>query len=211
MRDRSLFFAIFFSFGLHGAFAIFLIPQFLKSPATDRHAISIIWQSSLEESPLEPSLPPSYSSAKKEHESSSKSVKEEAKTLKASAAPSSKKKTAHFNIADALYPRGPSLHEIKKKESQRKSVISNALLTHSSQRVAYCPLPSYPWICRKRGQEGIVAIKIKTNAEGHVLAATLHKSSSHARLDDAALEAVQSWRFTQGSLQKTISISFQLK
>ena len=211
MRDRSLLFAIFFSFGLHGAFAIFLIPQFLKSPGLDMHAINVIWQNSLEKAPPKPAHPQSYSSAKKEHKSSSKSFKGETRTLKASAAPSSKRKTAHFNIADAPNSRGPSLHEIKKKEDKRQSVTSNALLTSSSQRVAYCPLPSYPWICRKRDQEGIVAIKIKTNAEGHVLAATLHKSSGHARLDDAALEAVQFWRFTQGSLQKTISISFQLK
>ncbi|MBX9699006.1 MAG: energy transducer TonB, partial [Acetobacteraceae bacterium] len=195
----------------HGAFAIFLIPQFLKSPGVDMHAISIIWQSSLEESPLETALPHSHSSAKKEHKNSSKSVKEEARTLNVSVAPSPKIKTAHFKIADAPNSRGPFFHAIKKKEGQRKPATSNALLTSPSQRIAYCPLPSYPWICRKRGHEGRVALKVKTNAQGHVLTVTLHKSSGHVRLDEAALEAVQSWRFTQGSLQKIISISFQLK
>jgi len=73
------------------------------------------------------------------------------------------------------------------------------------------PLPSYPWVCRKRGQEGVVCLYVKTNKEGHVIEAHLHKSSGHDLLDKAALEAVKSWTFSERNFQKTLSIAFRLK
>ncbi len=76
---------------------------------------------------------------------------------------------------------------------------------------AHQPLPPYPWVCRKRGQEGIVCLHVHTNKDGQVVEASLHKSSGHARLDRAALEAVKSWILTERNVQKTLSIAFRLR
>jgi TonB family protein len=76
---------------------------------------------------------------------------------------------------------------------------------------SYQPLPTYPWICRKRGQEGQVHLCIQTNEQGQVIKAILHKSSGYALLDQTALEAVTIWTFVEGSKQKLLSISFRLK
>ncbi len=73
------------------------------------------------------------------------------------------------------------------------------------------PLPSYPWVCRKRRQEGVVYLYVKTNKEGHVVEASLHKSSGHGLLDKAALEAVKAWTFKERNSKKTLSIAFRLK
>lgn len=84
--------------------------------------------------------------------------------------------------------------------------------THKNlQRQAYHPLPKYPWVCRKRHQEGMVSLKVKTNGEGHVIDVSLNKSCGYVRLDEAALEAVKSWIFAEGNSQKTLSIAFRLK
>lgn len=75
---------------------------------------------------------------------------------------------------------------------------------------SYKPLPTYPWICRKRGQEGVVAIFIRTNNEGKVIDSKVHKSSGYDLLDEAALKAIQSWILAEGSVEKTFSITFRL-
>ena len=77
-------------------------------------------------------------------------------------------------------------------------------------RKSYQPLPKYPWVCRKRGQTGRVYLRVKTNEEGHVTEAQLHKSSGHSPLDIAALTAVKEWVFSASPSQKVISIFFQL-
>ena len=78
------------------------------------------------------------------------------------------------------------------------------------QRMSYQPLPTYPWVCRKRGQEGIVAIFIRTNEEGKIIETKVQKSSGHDLLDEAALKVIQSWVLAEGSVQKTFSIAFRL-
>lgn len=80
----------------------------------------------------------------------------------------------------------------------------------SPQRRAYQPLPTYPWVCRKRGQEGIVAIFVRTNEEGKVIETKVQKSSGHDLLDGAALKVIQTWILAEGSVQKTFSIAFRL-
>jgi len=53
------------------------------------------------------------------------------------------------------------------------------------------PEPVYPVLSRKRGEEGKVLIEIGISAKGKVLKAQVTSSSSHPRLDRAALEAVK--------------------
>lgn len=73
------------------------------------------------------------------------------------------------------------------------------------------PLPPYPWVCRKRGQEGVVSLCIKTDQNGKVVRIMISKSSGHDLLDDAALKAVKLWVFAEFNTQKTFSIAFRLK
>lgn len=75
---------------------------------------------------------------------------------------------------------------------------------------SYQPLPAYPWVCRKRGQEGVVAIFIRTNNEGKVINTKVQTSSGYDLLDEAALKAIQSWILAEGSVEKTFSIAFRL-
>jgi protein TonB len=60
---------------------------------------------------------------------------------------------------------------------------------------AHCPPPAYPRAARRMGQEGVVEILVTVGADGRPTAVAVHHSSGFPLLDDAALEAVQAWRF----------------
>jgi protein TonB len=55
--------------------------------------------------------------------------------------------------------------------------------------------PRYPRSARLHGQEGRVGVRAGVDAAGRVVAAAVVRSSGHAVLDDAALEAVRTARF----------------
>ena len=57
------------------------------------------------------------------------------------------------------------------------------------------PKPAYPAISRRRGEEGVVQLKVRISAQGDALNVTLAKSSGYNSLDAAAIEAVTHWRF----------------
>jgi len=60
------------------------------------------------------------------------------------------------------------------------------------------PAPPYPALARRRGWEGVVLCRIFVLADGSVERVDLERTSGHAVLDDAALEAVRGWRFRPG-------------
>jgi len=57
------------------------------------------------------------------------------------------------------------------------------------------PTPSYPMAARRRGDQGTVTIKVLVTAEGLPANVSLEKTSGYAALDEAAVNAVRSWRF----------------
>lgn len=57
------------------------------------------------------------------------------------------------------------------------------------------PAPRYPYMARRRGQEGRVILRVQVNAAGHAEAVSIWQSSGYRVLDDAALDAVRKWRF----------------
>ena len=57
------------------------------------------------------------------------------------------------------------------------------------------PEPKYPALSRRLGEEGKVLLKVRVSPEGLPLGVDLEKSSSFARLDEAARQAVAAWRF----------------
>ncbi|PIV76073.1 MAG: energy transducer TonB [Rhodocyclales bacterium CG17_big_fil_post_rev_8_21_14_2_50_68_7] len=64
---------------------------------------------------------------------------------------------------------------------------------------AACPersAPRYPAISRRRGEEGTVVLRVELDETGAVVAGEVATGSGFARLDEAALEAVRTWRCT---------------
>lgn len=57
------------------------------------------------------------------------------------------------------------------------------------------PAPSYPRMARKRNLQGKVFVKVLVNIDGTPQNIIISKSSGHNILDEAALEAVKTWRF----------------
>lgn len=80
------------------------------------------------------------------------------------------------------------------------------------------PAPAYPPLSRKLGEQGQVLLHVFVAADGHAGKVDIRDSSGFERLDRAARDAVQRWRFTparQGD--KTVAawvlvpISFSLR
>jgi len=57
------------------------------------------------------------------------------------------------------------------------------------------PAPAYPSISRRRGEQGTVVLRVYVGADGIAQKVLVNVSSGHERLDSAAQEAVQQWRF----------------
>jgi len=55
--------------------------------------------------------------------------------------------------------------------------------------------PVYPETARRRGQQGRVLLQVDVSANGTAVGVTVAQSSGFASLDDAALRAVEQWRF----------------
>lgn len=69
----------------------------------------------------------------------------------------------------------------------------------SSELAASCPErspPPYPAPSRRFGEEGTVVLRVELDEAGRVALARISSSSGHARLDEAALTAVKTWRCT---------------
>lgn len=57
------------------------------------------------------------------------------------------------------------------------------------------PLPQYPAISRRLGEEGRLKVRVCVKVDGMVSSATVSKSSGSERLDRATVAALQQWRF----------------
>ena len=60
------------------------------------------------------------------------------------------------------------------------------------------PPPAYPRMSRRMGEQGTVLVRVFINAEGRADKAEIRTSSGYPRLDEAALETVQRWRYVPG-------------
>lgn len=182
MRNRSFPLALAFSMILHGLLALYFIIIPKATPPKSLTSFEMVWEK--KESPREPPSLLAHKAAK-------------AKKIARMNAPSPQKEKRRFESSKAL-----SLSSMRGEKRTPPTLIT---------RVAYQPLPTYPWICRKRKQEGVVMIQVKADAHGHAQEVTLHKSSGHDPLDKAALEALKSWVFAEDFHQKILSITFRLK
>lgn len=57
------------------------------------------------------------------------------------------------------------------------------------------PKPAYPPLSLELGEQGTAEFRVEVSAAGEALSVVLAKSSGYPRLDRAAREAVQRWRF----------------
>ncbi|HSH85283.1 MAG TPA: energy transducer TonB, partial [Guyparkeria sp.] len=55
--------------------------------------------------------------------------------------------------------------------------------------------PSYPRAAQRLRQEGEVLLRVMVDADGRPIDWSVARSSGHARLDRAAMDAVAKWRF----------------
>lgn len=58
------------------------------------------------------------------------------------------------------------------------------------------PTPRYPWISRRRGEEGRVVLDVEVTPEGRAKTVRVKRTSGSERLDQSALDAVKDWRFS---------------
>lgn len=58
------------------------------------------------------------------------------------------------------------------------------------------PLPEYPSVARRYGQEGLVTLEVLVSERGQPLEVKLAKSSGFSTLDQAAVDGVKRWTFT---------------
>ncbi len=56
--------------------------------------------------------------------------------------------------------------------------------------------PRYPYLARRQGQEGRVVLRVRVSTGGDPMSVRVRQSSGYRRLDDAAVKAVGTWRFT---------------
>jgi protein TonB len=78
---------------------------------------------------------------------------------------------------------------------------------------------TYPASSRQAGHEGKVLVAFVLSKDGHVLDASIQRTSSHEKLDDAALEAVKKAspfppipeKLRRESMSFKLPISFNLK
>ena len=62
------------------------------------------------------------------------------------------------------------------------------------------PAPVYPALSRKRGEHGVVLLRVHVLADGSADQIEIVESSGYSRLDDAAVRAVKRWRFVPAKL-----------
>ncbi|MCB6183924.1 energy transducer TonB [Leeia sp. TBRC 13508] len=68
-------------------------------------------------------------------------------------------------------------------------------ITKAKPDYAFNPSPNYPSLLREQGVGGVVWIKVWVNEEGKPREIAVKKGSGYRLLDEAALAAVEQWRF----------------
>ncbi len=81
--------------------------------------------------------------------------------------------------------------------ASRPAQMPTGPITLATELSVSCPklnAPAYPPISRRMGEEGKLMLRVELDEAGQVDNAEIINSSGYARLDDAAMAAVQSWQ-----------------
>ncbi len=65
---------------------------------------------------------------------------------------------------------------------------------HAGRGLVNAP-PRYPYLARRRGQEGRAVLRVTVTPNGEAAFVRLHESSGYRLLDEAAVKAVREWHF----------------
>lgn len=91
----------------------------------------------------------------------------------------------------------PAAPQASATTAETAAESSSAPLTLPNLHADYLhnPAPAYPSESRQSGEEGKVLLRVLVNNQGLVEQVSLKKSSGYPRLDQAAQDTVQQWRF----------------
>lgn len=94
-------------------------------------------------------------------------------------------------------PAAAPLPPASAPSSNTSSDATSAPITLPNLNADYLnnPAPAYPSASRQLGEQGKVLLRVLVSSDGQVEQVTLRKSSGYDRLDLAAQETVQKWRF----------------
>lgn len=130
------------------------------------------------------------------------------------------RRTTTSSLAPDLFaakPLSPSMIEETQMPKEDLQGIENGFATLIRERIASAK--TYPSTARQAGHEGKVLVAFVLDKDGHVVDLSVQRTSSHARLDDAALEAVKKAspfppipeKLRRDSMSFKLPISFNLK
>ncbi|GEM_PF-593220 len=77
----------------------------------------------------------------------------------------------------------------------RTGIDDGGLIDGRLLKGGYQVTPRYPESARRAGIEGTARLKFLVQADGGVASVTIERSSGHADLDHAAVQAIRRWRF----------------
>ena len=101
------------------------------------------------------------------------------------------------NIAIVPPPRRPALTGgAEPRHVLRDASAERVEAARSKARPGQNARPEYPRAARAAGWEGTVMLRVEILADGKAGIVSVDQTSGHAILDDAALSAVQRWRFS---------------
>lgn len=114
------------------------------------------------------------------------------------------KQTAH--LAQTASPDAPPSKKIASQTKKRgggstsKGSSGSGLISGNATapRPIATRIPVYPYSAKKRGEEGMVLVRVRVNEAGRVESSTLYRSSGHTDLDAAAVACVWKWNFAPG-------------
>jgi protein TonB len=100
-------------------------------------------------------------------------------------------------------PSTPSAPAAAPSASVGKPAPASLVLPSSDADYLNNPPPAYPRISKRMGEQGTVIVRVFIGLQGTAEQAEIRTSSGYDRLDKAALETVQSWRYVPGKRHGT--------
>jgi protein TonB len=95
-------------------------------------------------------------------------------------------------------PATPSAPAAAPSASASKPAPPSLVLPSSDADYLNNPAPAYPRLSKRMGEQGTVIVRVFIGLQGTAEQAEIRTSSGYERLDKAALETVQRWRYVPG-------------
>jgi len=95
-------------------------------------------------------------------------------------------------------PATPSAPAAARSASASKPAPPSLVLPSSDADYLNNPPPAYPRLSKRMGEQGTVIVRVFIGLQGTAEQAEIRTSSGYDRLDKAALDTVQRWRYAPG-------------